>query len=73
MIIITLGVIPTKHAAVSIGGCGTDDGFIGYMDDVNIITAASNTIYLYLVEILLLKCYWESHSYVTILLKIRVT
>ena len=37
MIIITLGVIPTKHAAVSIGGCGTDDGFIGYMDDVNII------------------------------------
>ncbi|VDI66361.1 Hypothetical predicted protein [Mytilus galloprovincialis] len=28
------GVIPTKHAAISIGGCGQDDGFIGYMDDV---------------------------------------
>jgi uncharacterized membrane protein YkvA (DUF1232 family) len=51
---------------------GTDDGFIGYMDDVNIITTASNAIYLYLVEILLLKCYWESHSYVTILLIINL-
>ncbi|XP_052072743.1 uncharacterized protein LOC127710824 [Mytilus californianus] len=28
------GVIPTKHAAISVGGCDQDDGFVGYMDDV---------------------------------------
>ncbi|CAC5378341.1 unnamed protein product [Mytilus coruscus] len=28
------GVIPTKHAAISVGGCDQNDGFIGYMDDV---------------------------------------